>query len=530
VVIGAGLFDSWSSRRADRQVKQVAALADSAISDMTEKLQESPVSVETQASLFQSALQHLDQLWQTSGDDPRLLLELSKAYERVGDLEGSPFVANLGNSGTAVTSYQEALRTAIEARARMPGEESITAMIEAYQRLGGIETFLGNIPEAQDNYRKSLSLALESWRQKPDDPLHKRLLATNYGGIGDVQLSSLQPDKALKNFREAFQIFGSEPNGNEDHDRTLIGLYIRMTRALNELGMQQEGLANVRKATGIAEALVRQSPSSKQLQRILFTTYQNMILLLAARDMMNVGNSAEAQIYARKALGIAETIAASDKKNVQARYDVSLAYTAMGDSFRLVQPATAARWYRKSIVLTKELAPLYGAEARHWLAERDEGLSEVLVHRNQAEEKLQLLQEANPVRKELAKTSIHGRIHLMGSYCKLSDAELGVGNLAQARQYADAALPLLNEFSPTSPSLLVLRELGLCYESVGNTERETAQNPSIPSSERQTAQANARQWYLKSAAVWNEWGRRGAATPESEKERRRVEGLIRTTK
>ena len=205
VIIGAVLFDSWRSRRADRQVKQVASLADSAISDMTEKLQESPASVETQASLFHSALQHLDQLRQSSGNDPRLLLELSKAYERVGDLEGSPFVANLGNSGTAVASYQEALRTAIEGHARMPGEASTRAVIEAYQRLGGMESFLGNVREAQDNYRKSLSLALDFRQQEPDDPIRKRLLAMNYGGIGDVQLSSLQPDEALENFRKAFR-------------------------------------------------------------------------------------------------------------------------------------------------------------------------------------------------------------------------------------------------------------------------------------------------------------------------------------
>jgi hypothetical protein len=80
----------------------------------------------------------------------------------------------------------------------------------------------------------------------------------------------------------------------------------------------------------------------------------------------------------------------------------------------------------------------------------------------------------------------------MRSYCKLSDAELEIGNLSQARQYAEAALPFLNEFNPTSPSLLVLRDLGLCYESLGNVQRQIAINHSIPSSVRQSAQADAR--------------------------------------
>ena len=530
VLCGSILFHQWQSRAADRRVKQVETLANSAISDLTEKLERSPDSTELQASLFHSALGYLEQLRQSSGNDPRLLLELSKAYTRVGDLEGSPFVANLGNSSTAVTSYRQALRTATEARSRSPGEESTRAVIEAYQRLGGIESFLGNVQEAQDNYSKSLPLALEFLQQKPDDPIRKSLLAMTYVGIGDVQLSSLKADKALENFREAFQIFGNEPNGDEDHDRTLIRLYIRMARVLNELGGQPEALANIRKAIALSEGLTQRFPSSKQLKRILYTAYQNIMQPLAGRDMMNVGDSNQAQIYARKALALAEELAASDTKNAQARYDVSIAYAGMGDSFRLVQPVTASRWYRKSILLTRELAPKYGAEGRHIIAAQDEALAEVLVNRDQARERLQLLQEANPVRQELAKTSIHGRVHLMGSYCRLSDAELGVGNLSQAQQYADAALPFLNEFNPASPSLLVLREVGLCDESMGNVQRQIAMNHSISTSEQQTAQAEARQWYLKSADVWNEWNRRGASTPESERERHKVERLLQTKK
>jgi serine/threonine protein kinase len=529
VVIGAILLSSWQFRRADRQVKQIETLADSVISDMTEKLQQSSTSVETQASLFHSTLKYLDQLRQSSGNDPRVLLELSKAYERVGDLEGSPFVANLGNSETAVTSYEDALRVASEAHARLPGVESTTAVIDAYQRLGGIESFLGNAQEAQDNYQKSLPLALDLWQQKPDDPMRKRLLAMNYAGIGDVQLSNLRPEKALENFHQAFRIFGDEPSGNEDHDRTLIDLHLRIAAAFNELGPQPQAVANIRTAISIAEGLNRQvSSPATPLKQTLFTAYQNIVFPLSGRDMMNVGDSNQAQVYARKALALAQANVADDVKNIQARYDLSLAYATVGDSFRLVQPAIAGEWYRKSIALTKALAPLYGAGAQHMIALRDEGLAEVLINRNQRYERLRLLQEANPIRQELAKTSIHGRLHLMGSYCKLSDAELEVGNLSRARQDADAALPLLNQFDPTSPSLLVLRDLGLCYESLGNVQQRIAMNRSISSSERQTAQANARQWYAKSAHVWDEWSRRGA-TPESETERRKVEQLLRVS-
>jgi hypothetical protein len=217
----------------------------------------------------------------------------------------------------------------------------------------------------------------------------------------------------------------------------------------------------------------------------------------------------------------------TDSKNAQAQFDLALAYSSMGDAFRQTNPDTASAWYRKSIALTKQLSPLYGSGARHWLAIRNEALAEVLVKDEEAPERLRLLQEANLARQELAETSPHGRIHLMRSYCKLSDAELAVNDLAKARQYANAALPFLDKFSVTSPSLLVLRDLGFCYESEGAVQQRIAVDSNLSSAERLTAQAEARRWYSKSAEVWSTWNARGAATPESERERHKVESFLK---
>jgi eukaryotic-like serine/threonine-protein kinase len=517
---------SRQSRIADRRAKQVRTLADSAISDMTDKLQQSSASTETQAAIFHSALRFLDGLRKSSGDDPRLLLELSKAYVRVGDLEGSPLVADLGNSDAAVTSYQEASRVAIEANARMPGTETTEAVIETYQRLGGIEQFLGNLSEANKNYEQGLSRAQNLWRQKPNDPVRIRLLALNLEGLGDVNLWNLSPVQALDEYRAAFRIFGASPNGAEDHDKMLIELYLKRASAFNEIGSQADALANDRQAVALAEDLVQRFPSSIQARRELFLSYESIILPLAGRDALNVGDSAQAQGYGRKALTIAQTLVEIDNKNAQARYDLTLAYTSIGDSYRLVKPGTASLWYRQSLSLTEKLAPLYGEGARHWIAIRNEALAEVLRGQDQAAERLRLLLQANLIRKELGQASPHGRLHLMRSYCKLSDAELDMKNVAKARQYANAALPLLDEFEVSSPSLLVLRDVGFCYESEAEVQHRISLDPALPPAERWSAAAASRQWYQKSLETWTTWNKRGAATPESEHERHKVEHLL----
>jgi serine/threonine protein kinase len=535
VLAGTILFYSWQSRLADRRIKETEKLADSAISDISEKLQQSSVPVETQAALFRSALQYLDQLRKSSGNEPRLLLKLSRAYARVGDLEGSPYVANLGNSGVALTSYQEALRMALAAHSRLPGGENTQGLIEAYERLGALEFFLGKIEEAHDKYQRSLSLAHDFWKDKPEDPTRKRLLAMSYARLGDLQLDDLETDTALESFRAAFLIFGTEPNGDEDHDVTLMRLHVRMGGALMEHGSPQEALANRRKALAISEALAQKSPSSNQAQQNLFEAYNFMNAPLVGIETLSVGDSTQAEIYARKALDIVEGMVGRDHSNIWARSHLAYGYGLMGDALRVTRPAAASEWYRKALLVTKEVAPSYpvGSYPEDWIAEGDENLAASLRGSEVALEKVHLLEDANSVWQQLVHASPgkpQYRMSLMRSDCKLSDSELAINNLNKARQYADSAVRFFDDFKITSQSLLVLRDLGFCYESLGNVQRQISMNSSFSAARRHAAHTQAQHWFQKSAEVWSEWKRRDASTPESEIERHKVERLLRQVK
>jgi len=532
VVLASILFHRWQSRAADRKVKQVAALADSAISALTENLGQSQPSTERQAALFQGALGYLEQLRQSSGNDPRLLVELSKAYMRVADLEGSPFGPNLGNPEAALHSYQEALHIATEAHSRQPDDESTKALIDAYQRLARMEysyVSLENLQKATDHFQQCLPLARDFWQQNPADPTRRGLLASNYSGLANVEDVSREPDKALQDYHAALQILGGDPNGDAEHDLRLPTLYNLIGRQLDHLGDHAEASVSLRKAITIAESLVRESPSSKPAKRRLYNAYAAMNGHLGGYEMINVGEYTHAAAYARKAITVAEDMAASDSKDADAHTTLGYAYFEMGDASRLTQPATAAQWYRKSIELAKEMNP--HSEAEHHIAIREEALAAVLVKKAQATERLHLLEDANALRQKLAGAEpdlpMH-REYMMRSYCRLSDAELAVNDIARAGHYANLSLPLLNTFPLTSPDLRILRDVGLCYESLGNVQRRLSLDHSIPAGERQAVAAEARQWYLKSAAVWTEWNRRGAVTAECEIERHKIDLLLAT--
>jgi hypothetical protein len=217
-----------------------------------------------------------------------------------------------------------------------------------------------------------------------------------------------------------------------------------------------------------------------------------------------------------------------DSTNIQARSDLAFAYTKMGDALSSTQPAAARDWYRKSIAVTKQLGPRTDAQLD--LAERDETLASVLTAGAQWPERLRLLQEANVIRQEMARTGPNpprDRVHLMRSFCRLSDAELDMKDAGSAKHHADSSVPFFKEFRITSPSLVVLRDVGFCYESLGKVQRRAAMDQSLPPAEREAAAAASRDWYARSSAVWNEWVKRDAATPESEIERHKVEHLLR---
>jgi tetratricopeptide (TPR) repeat protein len=404
-------------------------------------------------------------------------------------------------------------------------------VIEVYERLGALEFFLGNVQKAHDNYYQSLSLAQDFWKRKPKDPTRRHLLATSYAHLGDVQLDNLETNSALESFRAAFKVFGTERNGEVDHDDTLLRLYIRMGGALIEQGAQSAALESLRSSVTVAEALAQNSPSSSRAKESLFEAYNDITAPLIGLETLNVGDSKQAEIYARKALAIVEEMVAIDYSDAWARNHLSYGYELMGDSLRLTQPAIAAEWYRKSLSMTKQVAARYpvGSYAHDWIAVREEELAAVLSTPKNASERLRLLEDANEVWRGLVGASPgkpQYRMSLMRSYCKLSDAELAVNDLQKARQYGDFSLSFFDDFKISSQSLLVLRDIGFCYESLGNVQRRISMDRSFTGSERRVAATNSQEWYRKSAEVWDEWNRRGAATNESETERRKVQGLV----
>jgi non-specific serine/threonine protein kinase/serine/threonine-protein kinase len=116
--------------RAERRFADVRRLANSFLFRFHDAIAPLPGSTPARKLVVTTALEYLDGLAAESAGDPTLQEELAAAYDRVGDVQGSPTGANLGDVAGALASYRKAeqIRKAMVAHA--PGDA------QARERLG----------------------------------------------------------------------------------------------------------------------------------------------------------------------------------------------------------------------------------------------------------------------------------------------------------------------------------------------------------------------------------------------------------
>ena len=125
-LVGGVIATSWQARvasaeraRAERRFADVRRLSTSFLFDFHDAIATLPGSTPARLLVVSKALEYLDSLASEAGDDRELQKELAAAYDRVGDVQGNPGAANLGDIDGAIKSYRkaEAIRRTLAAGA-----------------------------------------------------------------------------------------------------------------------------------------------------------------------------------------------------------------------------------------------------------------------------------------------------------------------------------------------------------------------------------------------------------------------------
>jgi tetratricopeptide (TPR) repeat protein len=376
VTIGA-LATLREHRRAERRFDQVRKMANSFLFEIHDAIEKVPDSLWARELLVKRALQYLDSLAQEAANDRSLLGELATAYQKVGDVQGSPARANMGNTAGALQSYGKALAirqrlaeldpSNAEARRELangysslssvlnvsgdsaaamsnskkavdilealqsanPGNSQILHdMAVAYQYLGNAYVVTEDWQHVAECRRKTLAIYQGQLAVTPTDGSTQRNVSLTLTALGAVLAKLRDREGALRYFRQAIAMderaAAADPR-SEQLQSDLAASYYGLGFVLAELGDPDQALVYYRKSLPIREALLARDPHDARKQMRLANNYQDIGKLLNRRGELD---SAEESL--RKVLSFRETLLTVDAASSDNRIELARAYSEMG--------------------------------------------------------------------------------------------------------------------------------------------------------------------------------------------------------
>jgi non-specific serine/threonine protein kinase/serine/threonine-protein kinase len=345
--------------RAERRFQDVRKLANSFLFEFHDSIKNLPGSTPARELVVKKALEYLDSLSRESAGDNELSLELAQAYQKVGDVQGNPFEANLGDTAAAQQSFRKSvaileplLVTATD------GAKAKLALASGYQKIADTQLFTGNRKEAAANGRKALDILEALVSQSPDEDV-RRLLVICLQRLGDAMGSPLRPSlndpaAARQHYERARQIL-DEWRRMAPTDREMRTLRIVIEERIGILLENEKKLeeARDRYATvlDIAGGLHAESPQETRRRRAVAAAHGRMGKILS----MQLDYTGALKHY-ETALRIAEKMAADDPLDANAKRAVASLYGMTGNCLAQAGNSAGARQsYRKALAIVEDL-------------------------------------------------------------------------------------------------------------------------------------------------------------------------------
>ena len=336
----------WLARRAEMQREraekrfgQVRKISNSLLFAINDSVQNLQGSTPTRELIVSSALEYLDSLAQESGDDVGLQIELATAYQKVGDIQGNPYSANLGDTAGSLDSYKKSVAILENLNKSEITTESQISLGKSYRAVGDIMEVEGNVGECVKNYRRSLEIFEALSAQQADNLEIRDELARAYETLGDglTRLENGAADELLnyqRNLAIREELVAEDPN-NRKFRRSLGLGFVKVGGAFN--AKQPEARENLSKGIVILEDLSNTDSTNGRARREVGFAYYQLGNILTEAELFP-----EALESRRKAFIIRKEIAANDPQNMQAQFDLGIAFADLSEAMTNTGDATQA--------------------------------------------------------------------------------------------------------------------------------------------------------------------------------------------
>ncbi len=483
--------------RAESRFADVRRLANALIFEVHDEIQNLPGATRARESILKRALEYLDRLAREAAGDATLQRELAAAYERIGDVQGTPGESHRGDTQAALESQLKALagrRGAVEAGAPSAARVELAG---SYVKVGYLEGILGRSREAMANYRLALLAlegtdgtepnvqrqrasalvrmgralladgqtpeaivhlrqgaglfeALQSHAPEDADAMHDRLTA--WTALGPALLQVGRAPETLAGYRgvlaEAERFSARHPNDARAH-RDVGVLWERLGTALRDEGELDEALALFRKCLTMDEAASKADPANFEARRDVSISYEKVGRVLLTKQ------DPGARAALEKTLEIRQAMAKDDPRNQQTQSDLSTAHYWLAQAGLKRKDMVAARRHMEASLRIDEAlaaADPDDLEARDTVADTSIGLAEVLTGSGDTDAALRVLKRALAIREELLARdpeNMERRFFLAAVYKGLGGATDARGQWREARAFYALGLAPLQELAKT---------------------------------------------------------------------------------
>jgi non-specific serine/threonine protein kinase/serine/threonine-protein kinase len=241
-LVAGVLATTWQARlarneraEAQQQFNDVRRLTTSLLFEFHSAIQDLPGSTPARKLMVQRALEYLSKLAQHR-TDAGLQRELAEAYLKVGDVQGNPYVPNLGDARGAAQSYGQALQISQSlAQADRKDWEARQYLARSYQALGEVLPVLGQPTEGITNLRHAGEIFEELAAAKPDSKELRQELAGCYQALGDLQghggrMNLGDSAGALESYRRGLAIYQAELTSDANDKAARRGVAVLQIR------------------------------------------------------------------------------------------------------------------------------------------------------------------------------------------------------------------------------------------------------------------------------------------------------------
>jgi serine/threonine protein kinase/tetratricopeptide (TPR) repeat protein len=326
---------AWQARvasreraRAEQRFADVRSLANAFLFDVHDAVRDLSGSTAARQLMVQKGIEYLDKLATDAGDRADLRRELAAGYLRVGDVQGRPFTANLGDSAGALASYEKAVKlyTSLDVTPSSPVDLRREAAT-AYLRLSEIRRATGDTAQAMADARTGLDLVRDTASDATATPDERRDLALGYSRYGDMLATTGETAQALEYHRRALALLQALDLAQPDDLATLRMLGAAHHKVGNLLGNPNSpnvgdrdgALREMQQSVAVFERATRKDPDNA-----LFVRNLGVARMGVADVLFALGRPDEAMAAIGQAVAAHEAQVREDPANATARNDLAI--------------------------------------------------------------------------------------------------------------------------------------------------------------------------------------------------------------